>query len=59
MAKKTAKINAGSVDALIKLFGSCDENINMIKDKLDVEVVNNKGEFCFRAKRKMWTPLSR
>lgn len=47
MAKKTAKINAGSVDALIKLFGSCDENINMIKDKLDVEVVNNKGEFCF------------
>jgi len=38
LAKKTAKINAGSVDALIKLFGSCDENINMIKDKLDVEV---------------------
>lgn len=47
MANKTAKINAGSVDALIKLFGSCDENINMIKDKLDVEVVNSKGEFCF------------
>ena len=47
MAKKTAKINAGSVDALIKLFGSCDENINMIKDKLDVEVVNNKGAVSY------------
>ena len=48
MAKKTAKINAGSVDALIKLFGSCDENINMIRENS-----------VFRAKRKMWTPLSR
>lgn len=47
MTKKVAKINADTVDALIKLFGSCDENINMIKDKLGVEVVNNKGEFCF------------
>ena len=43
MAKKTAKINAGSVDALIKLFGSLDENARLIEKGLGVSLRPRDG----------------
>ena len=52
MAQLTGKIDTPSVDVLIKLFGAYDENINVIKKILNVEVVNINGELNFIGEEK-------
>ncbi len=47
MAQTTEKIITPTLDILIKLFGSYDENINVIKKMLDVDVVNIGGNLHF------------
>ena len=47
MALTTEKIITPTLDILIKLFGSYDENINVIKKMLDVDVVNIGGNLHF------------
>lgn len=47
MANVVKKIETPDFDVLIKLFGPYDENVNEIKRKLNVDVLNVKGELCF------------
>lgn len=47
MAQVTEKIETPSMDVLIKLFGPFDENMQEIKRKLNVEVLNLRGELHF------------
>ncbi len=47
MTKVTEKITVPSVDALIKVFGAVDENINAIIKATNVEVVCLQGENYF------------
>ncbi|MEG2014371.1 MAG: PhoH family protein [Clostridia bacterium] len=47
MAKVLQKITVDSVDTLIRIFGSADENIAEITKSFDVEVVCNDGENYF------------
>lgn len=47
MTQTTEKIITPTLDILIKLFGSYDENINVIKKMLDVDVVNIGGNLHF------------
>ncbi len=47
MANIVNKIETPDFDVLVKLFGPYDENVNEIKRKLNVDVLNVKGELCF------------
>jgi len=47
LAKVTEKIETPNMDVLIKLFGPFDENMQEIKRKLNVEVLNLRGELHF------------
>lgn len=47
MGKTTEKIEINDTDVLMKLFGSFDENMQALKGALNVEVVNNRGEYHF------------
>lgn len=47
MAQVTERIETPSMDVLIKLFGPFDENMQEIKRKLNVEVLNLRGELHF------------
>lgn len=47
MSNITEKIETPSMDILIKLFGPFDENMQEIKRKLNIEVLNIKGELHF------------
>ena len=47
MAQLTEKIETPSMDVLIKLFGPFDENMQEIKRKLNVDVLNLRGELHF------------
>ena len=47
MSNVTEKIETPSMDILIKLFGPFDENMQEIKRKLNVEVLNIRGELHF------------
>lgn len=52
MANVVKKIETPDFDVLIKLFGPYDENVNEIKRKLNVDVLNVKGELCFSGDEK-------
>lgn len=52
MANVVNKIETPDFDVLIKLFGPYDENVNEIKRKLNVDVLNVKGELCFSGDEK-------
>lgn len=43
--KIVKKINAPSLDVLVRLFGGFDENINIISKELKVDVINQGGEY--------------
>ena len=43
--KITRKINAPSLDVLVRLFGGFDENINVISREMNVDVINQGGEY--------------
>lgn len=47
MSNVTEKIETPSMDILIKLFGPFDENMQEIKRKLNVDVLNIRGELHF------------
>jgi len=47
LARVTEKIETPSLDVCIKLFGPFDENMQEIKRKLNVEVLNLRGELHF------------
>ncbi len=47
MARTKEKIGINDTDTLMKLFGSFDENMGALKNALNVEVVNNRGEYQF------------
>ena len=52
MANVVKKIETPDFDVLIQLFGPYDENVNEIKRKLNVDVLNVKGELCFSGDEK-------
>ncbi|MDD4290861.1 MAG: PhoH family protein [Clostridia bacterium] len=47
MEKASKKIEVGTLDELIKIFGTLDENINIISKFFKVDVINQGGESYF------------